>query len=63
VPLALLDATQVLQLLLSDWAVKTKLDQLGVSANGVERCPKLVAHHAQEVALRPICAFGLEAQA
>jgi hypothetical protein len=38
--------------------VNLQLEQLGVSADGVERRAQLVAHRREEITLRTICRFG-----
>src|SRR5206468_11071256 len=54
VPLRTLDAAEVLALRLGHGSAYAHLHELRVAANGVERRPKLVTHHGQELALGTI---------
>ena len=58
VPLAALDALEVGTLLRRDWTVDPHLDQVGVAGDRVQRCPELVAHHREKLALRPVGRLG-----
>src|SRR3954467_10531271 len=62
VTLAPLDANQVILLLRTQRAAQPHLQQLGISANRVERRPELVAHSGEELTLRPIRFLGLAVQ-
>ena len=61
-PLAALDALEVLALLGGDRAAHAHLEQLRVAADGVERRAQLVAHHREELALGAVGRFRLAAR-
>src|SRR5690348_5563269 len=48
------DAREVLDLLGGDRTAEAHPQQLGVAGDGVEGCAELVAHHGQELGLRPV---------
>ena len=69
-PLAGLDASQVVALLVRDGTTNAHLEQLGIPADRVERRAQLVAHHGEEFAFRtvrrlrlPSRGFGIGARA